>query len=225
MSRAESFAEDNPVTTVKTHVVARKKALRHTLEPRMAALYQHLRLFVTRMNAQPPKVQIDYHIAGIGTLPTRRAEDFEITADDANRPSRVKVKFTCVAEHSLSVTPESSESFFELRQRLGENKIAFTGATAGNVGKLVCEPRVPVEVRFAARFSSGRIRLRSRNLGALGVRELTVEPKRVDVALIAEIERLMLGEPNQFHRLTGNSVSDAMRQRLRDTLERAKRPV
>jgi hypothetical protein len=88
---------------------------------------------------------------------------------------------------------------------VNEHRVPHRSGTAANVGKLTCGPSIPVDVRFAADRSAGRIWVRLRNVNGLGVTEVYAKPQCFDEGLMDDLEHLMFDRPNEFYARLGVS--------------------
>ncbi len=84
----------------------------------------------------------------------------------------------------------------------------------------VVEAYVPVSFEFEADPTKNVISLKLKNLGALGVVNHAYSPDKVNVELMDELAKCVLRRPNRFDELNGEKMSDTLRQRLRENVEK-----
>jgi hypothetical protein len=89
-------------------------------------------------------------------------------------------------------------------------------AGAGSV--FVVDAYVPVSIEFEANYDKNAIQLKLKNLGTLGIVKYFFDPSKISGELMDELAKCVLRRPNRFDELTGNTLSDTTRQRIREQL-------
>ncbi|MDX1432114.1 MAG: hypothetical protein R3286_06660 [Gammaproteobacteria bacterium] len=209
------------VDEAKTSTEVKSEKKRREIEPKLKALYKYFKEFADHLNVVDPDVTGDYLLEGLGTLTNLRQREYKITTDDPEAVEKFTFHWVCSREGRQEfkvgnpVTAEMHrESLWNMNLRFNKRDLQ-DGAGA----VFVVEAYVPVSFEFEADYERGLVRLKLKNLGALGVINHLYEPERVTGELMDELAKCVLRRPNRFDELSGNTLSDTTRQRIKEQLE------
>ncbi len=196
--------------------------VRRKLEPKMKALYKYFKEFNEHLNVVSPDVSGDYLLDGLGTLTNLRQGDYKVATEDpksiqkftfhwsCSRPGRQEFK---VANPILA--EKHRETLWNVNLRFNKRDLQ-NGAGA----VFVVEAYVPVSFEFESDPITNAIRLRLKNLGALGIINHSYPPDKINSELMDELAKCVLRRPNCFDELSGEKMSDTLRQRIRESVEK-----
>ncbi len=209
--------DEAPDTTQTQAQHARRK-----LEPKMKALYKYFMEFNEHLNVVSPDVSGDYLLEGLGTLTNLRQGDYKLATDDPKSIQKFTFHWSCsragrqefkVANPILA--EKHREILWNLNLRFNKRDLQ---KGAGAV--FVVEAYVPVSFEFEADPDKNVICLKLKNLGALGVINHSYPPDKVNAELMDELAKCVLRRPNRFDELSGQKMSDTLRQRIRESVEK-----
>ncbi len=195
---------------------------RRKLAPKMKALYNYFKEFNEHLNAVSPDVSGDYLLEGLGTLTNLRQGDYKLATDDPRSIQKFTFHWSCSGSgrQEFKVTnpiiaEQHREALWNLNLRFNKRDLQ---KGAGAV--FVVEAYVPVSFEFEADPVKNVISLKLKNLGALGLVNHAYPPDKVNVELMDELAKCVLRRPNRFDELNGEKMSDTLRQRLRENVEK-----
>ena len=207
--------EAQDTTQVNTDLVRRQ------LEPKMKALYNYFKEFNEHLNVVSPDVSGDYLLEGLGTLTNLRQGDYKLATDDLNSIQKFTLHWSCSRSGRQEfkvgnpiLAEKHRETLWNLNLRFNKRDLQ-NGAGA----VFMVEAYVPVSFEFEADPIKNVIRLRLKNLGALGIVEHSYPPDKVNAELMDELAKCVLRRPNRFDELSGEKMSDTLLLRIREGVE------
>jgi hypothetical protein len=196
--------------------------VRRTLAPKMKALYNYFKEFNEHLNVVSPDVSGDYLLEGLGTLTKLQQGDYKLATDDPNSIQKFTFHWSCTRPGRQEfkvlnpiIAEKHREILWNLNLRFNKRDLQ-NGAGA----VFVVEAYVPVSFEFEADPIKNAISLKLKNLGALGVVNHSYSPDKVNAELMDELAKCVLRRPNRFDELNGEKMSDTLRQRLRENVEK-----
>ncbi len=214
--------EGQDPTQVNANSDADAEQARRMLAPKMKALYNYFKEFNEHLNVVSPEVSGDYLLEGLGTLTNLRQGDYKLATDDPKSIQKFTFHWSCSGSgrQEFKVTnpiiaEKHREALWNLNLRFNKRDLQ---KGAGAV--FVVEAYVPVSFEFEADPVKNVISLKLKNLGALGVINHAYSPDKVNAELMDELAKCVLRRPNRFDELNGEKMSDTLRQRLRENVEK-----
>ena len=196
--------------------------VRRKLEPKMKALYKYFTEFTEHLNVVSPEVTGDYLLEGLGTLTGLRQGDYKLATDDPNSIQKFTFHWSCTRPGRQEFKVPNPHLAEMHRETLWNLNLKFNKRDlqngAGSV--FVVEAYVPVSIEFEMDAERGVIGLKVKNLGSLGIVNYHYPPEKVNAELMDELAKCVLRRPNRFDELNGEKMSDTLRQRLREELEK-----
>jgi hypothetical protein len=214
--------EGQDPTQANANTGASAEQARRMLAPKMKALYNYFKEFNEHLNVVSPDVSGDYLLEGLGTLTNLRQGDYKLTTDDPKSIQKFTFHWSCsrsgrqefkVANPILA--EKHRETLWNLNLRFNKRDLQ---RGAGAV--FAVDAYVPVSFEFEADPVKNVISLKLKNLGALGVVNHFYPPDKINAELMDELAKCVLRRPNRFDELNGEKMSDTLRQRLRENLEK-----
>ena len=206
----------------QTQEQAQAEQARRMLAPKMKALYKYFTEFNEHLNVVSPDVSGDYLLEGLGTLTNLRQGDYKLTTDDPKSIQKFTFHWSCSGtgrqEFKVAnpiIAEKHRETLWNLNLRFNKRDLQ-NGAGA----VFVVEAYVPVSFEFEAEPVKNVICLKLKNLGALGVINHSYPPDKVNAELMDELAKCVLRRPNRFDELSGEKMSDTLRQRIRESVEK-----
>lgn len=199
------------------------KTVMRKLEPKMKALYKYFTEFHEHLNVVSPDVSGDYLLEGLGTLTKLRQGDYKLTTeDDPNSIQKFTFHWSCSRQGRQEFKVDNPIIAEKHREALWNHNLRFNKRDLQNGAGavLVVEAYVPVTCEFEADPVKNVIRLKLKNLGALGIINHSYPPDKVNEELMDEFAKCVLRRPNRFDELSGEKMSDTLRQRIRESVEK-----
>jgi hypothetical protein len=179
------------------------------IHERLKAVFLHLNELVNSLNTIRPEVIRYFYIEPSSMLEDLRQADYAISArrktiDYVDYFEEVLLRTRCVGSTKLRFEKDSDALVTRMREFLWSNSLKFDlreyRSERGYVqsGAFTVEPEVPVTITIAGVPDRGHIVIVTRNLEKLGEVSYTYEIDEVDIPLIEELAKLLIGKPNQF---------------------------
>ena len=214
--------EDEGQDSTQADANADVERSRRMLAAKMKALYKYFKEFNEHLNVVSPDVSGDYLLEGLGTLTNLQQGDYKLATDDPKSIQKFTFHWSCSRQgrHEFKITnpiiaEKHRETLWNLNLRF--NKRDLQNGT-GSV--FVVEAFVPVSFEFEADAAKNVITLKLKNLGTLGVVNHAYSPDKVNAELMDELAKCVLLRPNRFDELNSEKISDTLRQRLRENVEK-----
>lgn len=215
--RQAKGGEPEDTTTSVDSVSARRK-----LAPKMKALYKYFTEFNEHLNVVSPDVSGDYLLEGLGTLTNLRQGDYKLATDDPKSIEKFTFHWSCSRPGRQEFKVGNPHLAEKHRENLWNLNLKFNKRDlqngAGSV--FVVESFVPVTIEFEMEPEKGVIGLKLKNLGSLGIVNYSYTPDKITAELMDELAKCVLRRPNRFDELNGEKMSDTLRQRLRESVEK-----
>ncbi len=208
--------EDQQPTQADTDLVRRK------LLPKMKALYNYFKEFNEHLQVVSPDVTGDYLLEGLGTLTNLRQSDYKLATDDPKTILKFIFHWTCSRSGRHEFKVENPILAEKHRENLWKQNLRFNKRDVQNgVGAVfVVDAYVPVSFEFEADVAKNVICLKLKNFGTLGSIQHAFSPDKVNAELMDELAKCVLRRSNRFDELSGEKMSDTLRQRIRENLEK-----
>ena len=218
---AELKAKDVDTPEVAQTDVGEDRA-RRMLGAKMKALYKYFNEFNDHLNVVSPDVSGDYLLEGLGTLTNLRKGDYKLATDDQNWIQKFTFHWACARQgrHEFKVgNPIIAEKH---RENLWNQNLRFNkrDLQKGAGAVFVIDAFVPVSFEFEADPVKNVINLKLKNLGSLGTITHSYSSEKVNAELMDEMAKCVLRRPNRFYELNGEKMSDTLRLRLRESVEK-----
>lgn len=200
---------------------AEMERARRLLEPKMKALYKYFTEFCEHLNVVTPDVSGDYLLEGLGTLSNLHQGDYKLATEDPNSIQKFTFHWSCAGRGSKEFKVSNPIIAEKHRETLWNLNLKFNKRDLQNgAGAVfVVEAFVPVSCEFETDPVKNVIRMKLKNLGALGIINHAYPPDKINEELMDEFAKLVLRRPNRFDELSGEKMSDTLRQRIREGVE------
>lgn len=196
-----------------------RDAVLRELRPRMQALYAFLKELADNLAVVNPDVRVAYEVGGFGQLKGLRQEGYRVSTPDNRALSHFTLHFNCVSAGTVRFQVKGKEAAERQRQAMWQNNLRFTSkALSDGTGVFHLETHIPVTLEFETDVERGNVRMRERNLEVLGSNTIYYDPEQLTEDFFDELGKAVLRQPNRFSELSGNTLSEDARRRLRQQL-------
>jgi CheY-like chemotaxis protein len=174
--------------------------------------YRYMTEFAAQLNLVKPAYANEYTIVGVPTFDDLKWEDIRINlrmrelslrSQITRAFEQITLNFKLSANKKLSVAREAPADE-KLKHLLHEAKIAFTTERERNErGSVICTTFIiPCEVKgsllLAGDFDSGKLLLKTRNIGHFGATEHVLTPEAITEEGLNELAHFILGESSRI---------------------------
>lgn len=203
----------------RSSVEAERDAVLKQLRPRMHGLYGFLKELAENLSVVNPDVRATYKVDGFGDVTGLRQEGYRVSTPDNRALTQFTLHFNCVSDGGVKFQTKGKENSERQRQYMWGHNLRFTSKLlADGSGVFFLETFVPVTLEFELAAERGAVRLRERNLLLLGTNTTYYTASQLTDEFFDEIGKAILRKPNRFSELSGNTLSDDARRRLRQQL-------
>ncbi|MEM7406644.1 MAG: hypothetical protein AAF458_15205 [Pseudomonadota bacterium] len=198
---------------------SRRTRMLQSVRPKMQALYKYLKDACEQLCIVDPDVHVSYELRGFGKLGPLRQGEYKVVADDPRNLDKFTLSFACTRPNQIQFQIEGKETASAQKEYMWSCNLRFTSKmTAENTGVFFLDSHVLVTVEFEADLEEGKINMRMRNMDALGTSRASFEPDQINEEFMDELGKCMIRKSNRFQEISGNSVSEETRMRLRQQL-------
>ena len=203
----------------RTSEEAQRDAVLQKIRPKMQSLYGFFRELAENLNVVEPDIRYEYEIAGFGSIKGLLQHGYRVSTPDNRTLAQFTFHFNCASEGGVKFQVKGKEAAERQRQSMWQHNLRFTfKSLSEGTGVFFLETYVPITFEFESQMDRGAIRLRVRNLDLLGTNTIYYEPDQLNDEFLNEIGKAILRKPNRFNELSGNTLSDDARRRLRQQL-------
>jgi hypothetical protein len=190
-----------------------------SVRPRMEALHRYLNDTCEQLNVVDPDVHMTYELRNYGKIGPLRQRGYSITVADPRNIDAFTVSFACSRPDQIKIQIDGNEAAQKQKEYMWSCNLRFTSKfTADGSGVFFIDAHVPVTFEFESDYDNARINLRIRNLESLGANRVSFEPRQITDELMEELAKMIVRKETRFQELSGNSVSEETRMRLRQQI-------
>lgn len=202
----------------------RNAQMLQVVRPGMRAVYDYLSQLVEQLNIHSPEGSVSYDVEGYGALSNLKQVDYKLTTENVDDLEKFTLSFDCKGDGPHKFQRKTKDGVQRQKEYLWSHGLRFESKLSiDGVGTFSLRPNVPVTFEFSTDSKEPAIRLQITNHDILGRTIYRYKPEMIDDEFLDELAKYVLRRPNQFNELSGNTVSDETRQRLRSQLEAIQR--
>ncbi len=215
-------ADDTGQEAAPAESQADTERMRRMLAAKMTALYKYFNEFNEHLSAVSPDVSGDYLLEGLGTLSNLRQGDYKLATENPKSIEKFTFHWACSRQGRQEFKIANPIIAEKQRENLWNANLRFNKRDLqdGAGAVFVVDDYVPVTIEFAIDPVNTVIRLKLKNLGALGTVTHSFPQDKINAELMDELAKCVLRRPNRFDELTGEKMSDTLRQRIRENVEK-----
>ncbi len=216
-------AENARESTTRAAALAQ---VRRQIEPCMRTAYKYFNELKQHLEVVGRDISASYDIRGAGHVDGLMQSKYGVSTDNPEQIDKFSFRFVCAKNGAIQVHQRDSASANSYREYLKFNgmqaKVRDSTTGKGAVIFMV-QPAVPVVVEFSADYDQGKLNLRVRNLTSIGVARSSLTAEQVDEKFLDEVAKAVLRQPNRFDEVSGNSISNTSKLRLKEKIQIAMR--
>jgi len=208
---------------------SRERALtdaRERIDPCMRTAYKYFNELKQHLLVVNREIEASYEIRDAGRVDGLKQGQYGVSTNNPEQMDKFSFRCVCAKNGVLQVNQSDLASATAYRDYLRANglqaKMRDSTKTKGGAVFMV-QPAVPVGVEFSADYDKRVVILRTRNLTDIGVGSNILKPEQIDEKFLDEIAKAVLRQPNRFGEITGNSISNTSKLRLKKKIQAAAR--
>jgi len=205
-------------------LAAAKANAREQIEPCMRKAFQYFTELKQHLEVVGREIVATYDIHGVGRVKGLVQGQYTVSASDPEVMDKFAFRCVCAKSGVFQVMQEDVASVAAYRDYLRDCGMKARVRETGR-GKALfkVESLVPVAVAFVADYERPAIRLRLRNLTAMGVIDNTLSAKEVDAKLLDEVAKAILRVDNRLDEMVGSTLTTTGKVRLKTKIRAAMR--
>lgn len=186
------------------------------IQPGLREALRYLSKFANALNIIKRPVYRSYHVDMTNKLEELAQCEYMVrekqqTLDNRDYLEEVAFLFRCVGTRNLTIEKTSAMAVSRLREYLWNYNIRFecreVTSARGQLerGTFTVFAEVSAAATFAGDWDTGKITLTLRNIEKVGVVAYQYDAVELNLALLEELAKFLLGEPNQLRHLGSHS--------------------
>ncbi len=211
--KKNSAIEDSPVSRQRLD----GNAL--VLAPKFNYVKSYLKELAENLNVINPDERFSFAITRRVMLKNFVKRNFRLEQVKDNGKSACALRYELVQERELKPLVDSVAEADLAMKVMKERNIRFTHKPASNNKvQLIVKPQITTSFIFSVDLQKGVIVLRIKNFDGTWDQMILYAPNKVTEKLLDEMGKYILNKPNNFMAMSGNTLSDSMRGRLKSKL-------
>lgn len=193
----------------------------HVLAPKIYLIFNYLKELAEHLNVVSPEECSDYSLTKAIIFRNLTKQEFRIVKGKDKLLRSFDFRYDLVGEKDIQVVINNLSEAEKIRHLLSEKTIRFVD-TVENKNKIVFQvkPRICVQFSYAADLENCMVILNIKNFDGVWDQTIRYSPDVITESLMDETAKYILLQPNKFMELSGNTVSDDIRNKLREKLKR-----
>ncbi len=184
----------------------------------LGAVSRYFTELANSLNVVKPEVSRNFVVQGNACLQGLMQGDYLVrerkkTVEFRDYFEQITLRFHAAGQTILTLETYADHATDRLRNYLQAYGLRFETQAFRNDRGVTLKttvsvlPDVPATVTAAADWASGTIRLKLRNVEAIGDAEYCYDPEEIDRQLLDELAKLILGQPNELHSVGRHQAS------------------
>jgi len=201
-------------------------ALERKLLTRLDDLYHYFKEFHGTVSEVNPDIAVNMDVEGFGTLEGLKQGEYKIATDDPEDVRKFMFHFKLIGEGRRELKFANRALAQKQKEYMWNANLRFqVRDTSGGGSTIVFDPVVPVSFEFAADVEKQAVRLRVKNMPRLGPYTYNYAPEQVNGEFMDEVAKYILRKESRFDELSGNTLSEETRMKLRQQLQEKPAPA
>ncbi len=168
---------------------------RSAIIDQMRTIYDFFHQILDQLNILNPEIKVDFRIATNMAITTFQQQNYEVHARSSHEDEVVGFIYKLVTEDHISIAKKDIadvDSYLKNIKNCDINVIKQTNDV------IELSSTIPVRVFFKSDFASNKIFIIIDNFENIGTQHFSIAPDRVENALLEELGKFILRQPNQF---------------------------
>lgn len=208
-------------TTARAEMLAQARA---QIEPRMQALYKYFSDLKHYLQMIEREITASYYIKDAGRVDGLIQGQYSVATERPEQIQKFSFRCVCAKPGALQVNQSDAVSVAAYRDYLRDNALQAKVRDLGRgAASFMVQTAVAVVVEFSSDVERLAIRLRLRNLNAIGVTHHVLSVEQVDDGFMDEVARALLRQSNRLAERMGDELSETGKGRLKRRMQAALR--
>lgn len=191
----------------------------HILAPKMHVIFNYYKELAKNLNMLKPDDRRSYQLTKTVTFNQLKMENFRLTKNSEGDLRSFSFRYDLTGERDIRFTMNGQPHIEKIRHILSERGFFFREIPDSNTrSNFIITPRFTVTFKYLVDLENCLILLQMDNVEGTWSQMVRYEPSAVTEELLDETAKYILAKPNRFREMSGNVVSEDMREKLRARL-------
>lgn len=191
----------------------------HILAPKFHAIYNYYKELAENLNVLSPEDRTSYQLSKTIIFNNLKKQEFRVAKTDPQSMRVFAFRYDLVGDRDIQVTVNNLPMAEKMRNMLSERGFRFVDKMESQ-NKIVftINPKITVSFEYSTDLVNCLAVLKIDNFDGAWSQMVRYSPAAINEELLDETARYILGKPNKFRELSGNVVSEDIREKLRAKL-------
>ena len=193
----------------------------HMLAPKMHIIFNYMKELADNLNIVSSDSTSDFNLTKTIIFKNLKKRDFKIAKNKDDDLKSFIFRYDLVGERNIPVVINNMPEAEKVRGILNQRLIKFTEKVE-NKNRIIISviPKIRVQFKYTVDLDKALILLQISNFDTAWDQTIRFTPDVITNNLMEETAKYILLEPNHFMEMSGNTVSDDMREKLREVLKK-----
>ncbi len=193
----------------------------HILAPKQHIIYNYFKEVAESLNVLNLQERNNYNLTKQVVFNNLLKREFRIYRPDKDSLKSFAFKYDLVGERDIQIAFSNAAQAEKIRGILSERGFRFVDKTESPTRILFyVKPKIVTSFEYMGDLENCCILLKIDNFEGAWSQMIRYAPDAINEKLLEETVKYILGNPNQFQQLSGNQVSEDMRAKLREKLQK-----
>ena len=204
----------------KTGANQHEKSL-HMLAPKLHIIFNYLNELSKNLNIVTSDSPTNYQLTKTVVFKNLKKKDFRVVKDKDGDLKTFSFRYDLVGERNIPIVVNNMPEAEKLKGLLNQRMIKFTDRVE-NRNRIIISvvPKICVRFSYSADPDNGVILLKISDFSSAWDQTIRLTPDSITENLMEETAKYILDQPSKLMEMTGNIVSDDMREKLREKLKK-----
>ena len=193
----------------------------HILAPKFHTIYNYYKELAENLNILSPEDRTSYQLSKTIVFNNLKKQEFRVAKTDPHSMQVFSFRYDLVGDKDIQVIVNNLPMAEKMRNMLSERGFRFVDKME-NQNRIVftVDPKIMVNFEYSADLVNCLAVLKIDNFDGAWSQMVRYAPGAINEGLLDETAKYILGKPNKFREMSGNLVSEDMREKLRAKLVR-----
>lgn len=195
----------------------------HLLAPKAYQIFSYLKDLAGTLNEVNPQDLCSYKLTKDIEIKNLKKRNFRISKSDKDTIRSFSFRFDLVNDRDFQLVFNNVAMSEKMKKLLAEHVITFIEIME-NQNRIILniKPLMTAHFDYTADVVNNSFMLRIHNFEGAWSQTVRLPPESISDSLLDEITKYMLHKPNTFMQMLGYAVSDDLRAKLQEKLQRGK---
>ena len=192
----------------------------HVIAPKLHIIFNYLKELSRNLNIVTSDSPTNYQLTKTIVFKNLKKKDFRIVKDNNSEMKSFSFRYDLIGDRNIPVVVNNLPEAEKLKSLLNQRMIKFTDKVE-NKNRIIISvvPKICVRFTYSADLANGMILLNISDFNSAWDQTIRLSPESVTENLMEETAKYILDQPSKLMEMTGNIISDDMREKLRERLK------